>query len=103
MSASGGETHPVGQLKPNAWGLYDMYSNVWEWVPDRYGTYAPAVADAPVVDPTGPSMGVNRVLCGGSWFDDGGDVRSALRFALDPGRRGSGIGCRLVQGQASSR
>jgi formylglycine-generating enzyme required for sulfatase activity len=73
---SGSTTHPVGQKKPNAWGLYDMHGNVWEWCADWYGDYAKGAA----TDPQGPASGTSRVLRGGSWYGDPTHCRSAYRY-----------------------
>ena len=89
---SDGKTHPVGQKRPNAWGLYDMYGNVWEWCKDRYGPYA---AD-PVRDPQGPRSGNSRILRGGCWGDLPGVTHSAYRVRDGPKNRDSVVGLRLV-------
>ena len=60
---SGGRTHPVGEKRPNTFGLYDMHGNVDEWVEDWYGAYP----SGPVTDPHGPSTGDGRVNRGGSY------------------------------------
>ena len=70
----------VGITKPNAFGLYDMHGNVWEWVQDRYGDYSPQ----DVTDPTGPAVGIDRVIRGGSWAGAARLGRSASRASANP-------------------
>jgi sulfatase modifying factor 1 len=70
--------HPVGQKKPNAWGLYDMHGNVWEWVQDYYSDRY--YVESPPVDPKGPATGETRVQRGGGWIlDDSRECRAARR------------------------
>ena len=91
-------THPVGVKTPNAWGLYDMHGNVWEWVSDWYasdiyGQYE----NGTVTDPEGAERGSYRVIRGGSWLYAARYVRVAIRSFFTPGRRYSDVGFRIVR------
>jgi formylglycine-generating enzyme required for sulfatase activity len=85
------ETHEVGQKHPNAWGLYDMLGNVFEWCHDGPRDYEEGV----VIDPLGPTdAGADRVLRGGSWGFPAQDVRAASRVWYHPGDRYDDLGFR---------
>lgn len=70
-------SHPVGEKDPNAWGLYDMVGNVWQWCQDRY--QEDYYGQSPARDPRGPEAGENRVVRGGCWNSRPSDCRSAYR------------------------
>jgi formylglycine-generating enzyme required for sulfatase activity len=86
-------THPVGRKRTNAWGLYDMSGNVWEWT---CSAYAKNYVSGQETDC--PAVAQDRVLRGGSWFNDGVHVRSANRSWGGPDSRYYGTGFRLALG-----
>ena len=87
-----GRTTSVGSYEPNAFELYDMHGNVFEWCYD-WRDHDVGLA---VTDPIGPETGVARVIRGGCWHCNGSSCRSAIRFGSEPGLRLADIGFRVV-------
>jgi formylglycine-generating enzyme required for sulfatase activity len=92
------KTLPVGSFPPNAWGLYDMHGNVWEWCSDYYDENY--YAHSPQKDPQGPKKGDWRIIRGGSWDFEVESLRSARRYGIYGfGRPSHNIGFRVVRDQ----
>jgi formylglycine-generating enzyme required for sulfatase activity len=92
------KTHPVGQQRPNAWGLYDIHGNVKEWCWDWYD--ASYYGQSPGADPLGPSQGAVRVARAGSWVHIPMGCRAAVRDRRAPGARPDDLGFRVVRVQS---
>jgi hypothetical protein len=90
-----GKSHPVGLLKPNPWGLYDMHGNIREYVNDYYGDYP----EEDVVDPKGPSSGPGNVYRGGYYTNSAGLCRSDSRYYYPDETADLGTGFRLAKSQ----
>ncbi|NTW68931.1 MAG: formylglycine-generating enzyme family protein [Chlorobiaceae bacterium] len=91
-------TVAVNSFAPDAWGLYNMHGNVWEWCSDWYGVtfYEQCKAVGTVTNPDGPEDGSSRVLRGASWYDFAEHCRSAYRIGATPGARKPNVGFRMV-------
>ena len=92
------KTTPVGSFPGNAWGLYDMHGNVWEWCQDWYDENY--YKNSPREDPPGPARASLWILRGGSWSYFGRDCRFANRGRDVPGGRGVNLGFRVVEVQS---
>ena len=92
-------TAPVGSFAPNAFGLYDMHGNAWEWVADRYAGDTYAIS--PAEDPQGPSEGGKRVRRGGSWHTWSLYARCSYRNWNNPKTRYTLVGMRLAMDAGS--
>ena len=90
-----GGTMTVGSYKPNAFGLYDMHSNVWEWCNDWHGS----LQDGTVWNPNGTTAGEYRVIRGGAFNSVGSETRSSFRGGIMPTVREDSIGFRLARTQ----
>jgi formylglycine-generating enzyme required for sulfatase activity len=94
---AGSMTHSVGLKEPNAWKLYDMHGNVYQWCSDWFS--ADYYKKSPLSDPTGPTAGSIRVIRGGIWSNYPSHLRSAYHPTLVPTKRAHDIGFRVVAGQ----
>jgi formylglycine-generating enzyme required for sulfatase activity len=83
----------AGSFPPNAWGLYDMHGNVYEWCWDRYGDYSAE----PEINPLGPEFGSRRIIRGGSAASDARHLRSSERGRVEPGVRNINLGFRVIR------
>jgi formylglycine-generating enzyme required for sulfatase activity len=94
LNAKDKATHPVGQLKPNAFGVYDITGNLWMWCNDWYDGAYP---ETPQVDPTGPASGKERIARGGAFKNDVAHERSAYHWQWPPQAHNFEVGFRIAR------
>ena len=94
LIAKGNQTHEIGKKLANAWKLYDMLGNVWEWTADWFDKNYYLHSEGR--DPRGPSSGSLRALRGGAWDDDARNIRLSNRYSLAPGSRNFYAGFRCI-------
>jgi len=90
------KTSPVGKKKPNAFGLYDMAGNVWEWTRDGYSKFF-YEAQVNRVNPEGYEYAAEKSIRGGGWNSSADHLRTSYRGAFPPDRRSSDLGFRLIR------
>jgi len=94
---SNSKTHPVGLLKPNKWGIYDMHGNVSEWCEDMF-VWTPDIGKPnPAKDSSGENENSSRVFRGGDWISPEDGCRSVFRFGTEPDSRWDSLGFRLLK------
>lgn len=94
LISKGNRTHAVAEKQPNAWKLYDMLGNVWEWTADWFEKTYYSASDSR--DPAGPPSGTDRVLRGGAWDDNARNTRLSNRYSLPPDSRKFYVSFRCV-------